>query len=95
MQFPLANIALSSHALSVSPEPSIDEDERDDIAEGLICVLCGALIFVSPGDLGRRAVLWRLASCGHPVHLQCLSLAAQLSTQATDVHCYQAEIHHR
>jgi len=62
----------------------MDEDEREEIVTGgLICVSCGDYIFVSPADLGRRAVLWRLARCGHPLHLQCLSRASLPPAQAS------------
>jgi len=82
----LANIALSSRALSVTPETSMDEDEREEILTGgLVCVLCREYIFVSPADLGRRAVLWCLAHCGHPLHLRCLSHASQPPTQAPPI----------
>ena len=60
----------------------MDEDEREEILTGgLVCVSCREYIFVSPADLGRRAVLWRLAHCGHPLHLQCLSYAARPPNQ--------------
>jgi len=84
INFVLANIALSSRALSVTPETSMDEDEREEtLTGGLICVSCREYIFVSPADLGRRAVLWRLAHCGHPLHLQCLFYASLPPAQAS------------
>jgi len=78
------NIALSSCTLSVTHETSMDEDEREEILTGgLICVSCREYIFVSPADLGRRAVLWRLAHCGHPLHIQCLFYASLPPAQAS------------
>ncbi|KIM35211.1 hypothetical protein M413DRAFT_14679 [Hebeloma cylindrosporum] len=53
----------------------IDDDSRlsEPPAERLRCVACRQPIVVETLDIGNEPLLWWLAHCRHPLHLDCLA----------------------
>jgi hypothetical protein len=49
------------------------EEMREESPPFLRCVACRTPIVVPTCDVGNRPILWRLAHCRHPLHLDCLA----------------------
>jgi len=61
----------------------------DPPAERLQCVACRRPILVATIDIGHHPILWRLAHCRHPLHLDCLApLGRPYAISRTTQHPY-------